>query len=49
MREVSPPTEGQAETLPDKTLITDSGDVARSVGAEERTIETESGEVRAST
>ena len=37
--------EGQAETLPDEALITDSGEVARSVGTEERTIETESGEV----
>ena len=37
--------EGQAETLPDEALITDIGEVAQSVGAEERTIETESGEV----
>ena len=37
--------EGQAETLPDEALITDTGEVAQSVGAEERTIETESGEV----
>ncbi len=37
--------EGQAETLPDEAMITDSGEVARSVGGEERTIETESGVV----
>ncbi len=37
--------EGQAETLPDEALITDIGEVAQSVGAEERMIETESGEV----
>ena len=37
--------EGQAETLHDEGLITDTGEVVQSVGAEERTIETESGEV----
>jgi hypothetical protein len=37
--------EGQAETLHDEGLITDTGEVAQSVGAEERTIETESGAV----
>ena len=38
-------TEEHAQTLPDEALITDSGEVAQSIGAEERTIETESGEV----
>ena len=37
--------EEQADTLPDEALITDIGEVAQSVGAEERTIETESGGV----
>ncbi len=37
--------EGQAESVPDEALITDGGEVAQSIGAEERTMETESGEV----
>jgi len=37
--------EGQVETLPDEAMVTDTGEVAQSIGAEERTIETESGEV----
>lgn len=37
--------EGQAETLPAAALSTDSGELAQSIGTEERTIETESGEV----
>ncbi len=36
---------GQAETLPPEALNTDSGEMAQSIGTEERTIETESGEV----
>ncbi len=35
----------QAETLPAEALNTDSGETAQSIGTEERTIETESGEV----
>ena len=37
--------EGQAEALPGEALVTEIGEVAQSIGAEERTIETESGEV----
>ncbi len=37
--------EGQVESLPDKALITDTGEAAQSIGTEERSIETESGEV----
>lgn len=37
--------EGQAETLPAEALSTDSGELAQSIGTEERTIETESGAV----
>ncbi len=37
--------EEQAETLPDEALVTDGGEAAQSIGAEKRTIETESGEV----
>jgi len=37
--------EGQAATLPAEALTTDAGEIAQSVGSEERTIETESGEV----
>ncbi len=35
----------QAETLPSEALNTESGETAQSIGTEERTIETESGEV----
>jgi len=35
----------QAESLPPEALNTDSGETAQSIGTEERTIETESGEV----
>ncbi len=35
----------QAETRPAEALNTDSGETAQSIGTEERTIETESGEV----
>lgn len=35
----------QAETLPSEALTADSGEVAGVIGSEERTIETESGEV----
>lgn len=38
-------TEGQAESLSAAALTTDSGEVARSVGHQERVIETESGNV----
>ncbi len=37
--------EGQVKLLPEEALITDAGEVAQSIGTEERTIETESGEV----
>jgi len=37
--------EGQAQTLPDEALTIDTGEAARSIGVETRTIETESGEV----
>jgi hypothetical protein len=37
--------EGQVKSLPKEALITDAGEVAQSIGTEERTIETESGEV----
>ncbi len=37
--------EGQVKSLPEEALITDAGEVAQSIGTEERTIETESGEV----
>jgi hypothetical protein len=37
--------QGQAQTLPDEALTTDTGEAARSVGVETRRIETESGEV----
>lgn len=38
-------TEGQAEAVPATALLTDSGEVAQSVGRRERVIETESGNV----
>ena len=37
--------DGQSETLPAEALTSDEGEVAQSIGSEERTIETESGEV----
>jgi hypothetical protein len=37
--------QGQAQTLPDEALTTDTGESARSAGVETRRIETESGEV----
>ena len=36
----------QAETLPTEALNTGSGEMAHSIGSEERAIETESGEVK---
>ncbi len=39
-------TQEQAETLQTEALNTDSGEVAQSIGSEERTIETESGAVK---
>ena len=36
----------QAETLPTEALNTDSGEMAQSIGSEERAIETESGAVK---
>ena len=39
-------TQEQAETLQTEALNTGSGEVAQSIGSEERTIETESGEVK---
>ncbi len=39
-------TQEQAETLPIGALNTDSGEMAQSIGSEERAIETESGEVK---
>ncbi len=37
--------EGQVQSLPDGAFLADGGEVAQSIGTEERTIETESGEV----
>jgi len=37
--------EGQVESLPDGAFLADGPEVAQSIGTEERTIETESGEV----
>jgi hypothetical protein len=37
--------DGQAETLPDAALTSDTGEVAQSIGTVERTIKTESGPV----
>ena len=39
-------TQEQAETLQTEALNTGSGEVAQSIGSEERTIETEFGEVK---
>ena len=39
-------TQEQAKTLQTEALNTGSGEVAQSIGSEERTIETESGEVK---
>lgn len=37
--------DGQTETMPAEALTSDSGEVAQSIGSEERTVETESGPV----